>query len=146
MEVDLLSQTSEHALRAVIYLAQQPRGRPIPAEELARALGAPANYLSKTLNVLAKQGVLGSVRGPRGGFWLEIPPESLTLAQVTGIFEETRRNPICLMGGRPCTDHAPCHLHFRWKALRGQTEAPLRETTVAELVGRDQISLEERSR
>jgi Rrf2 family transcriptional regulator, iron-sulfur cluster assembly transcription factor len=142
----MLSQTSEHALRAVIYLAQQPPRTPVSAEELARALGAPANYLSKTLNVLAKQGVLGSVRGPRGGFWLETPPERLTLAEVTGIFEETRRNPICLMGGRPCTDRAPCHLHFRWKAVKGSAEAPLRETTVADLVGAENLAAAARAR
>jgi len=140
----MLSQTSEHALRAVIYLAQQPRGTPVPADELARALGAPANYLSKTLNVLAKQGILGSVRGPKGGFWLAADPEGLSLAAVLEVFDEPRRNPVCLMGGRPCTDHAPCSLHFRWKAVQRSARSPLHETTVAELVGAENLPAGER--
>ena len=52
----MLSQTSEHAIRALLYLAQQPAGEPVPADRIARALGAPGNYLGKTLQLLARRG------------------------------------------------------------------------------------------
>jgi Rrf2 family transcriptional regulator, iron-sulfur cluster assembly transcription factor len=130
----MLSQTSEHAVRAVIYLAQQAPGAPISAEQVSTALGAPANYLAKTLNTLAKRGILGSVRGPRGGFWLATPADKLTLAALVRVFDEPRRNPVCLMGGRPCTDAAPCELHFRWKAINEASNEPLERTTLADLL------------
>ena len=65
----MLSQTSEHAIRAVLFLAQQ-HGEPVSADRVAGALGAPANYLGKTLNMLARRGLLASSRGPAGGFRL----------------------------------------------------------------------------
>ena len=34
----MLSQTSEHAIRALLYLAQRPTGEAVPAERIARAL------------------------------------------------------------------------------------------------------------
>jgi Rrf2 family transcriptional regulator, iron-sulfur cluster assembly transcription factor len=49
----MLSQTSEHALRAALYLAQQPAGTLATADAIAGALGAPRNYMAKTLNALA---------------------------------------------------------------------------------------------
>ena len=39
-------------------------------DTIAGALGAPRNYLSKTLNVLAKHEIVDGVRGVHGGFAL----------------------------------------------------------------------------
>jgi DNA-binding IscR family transcriptional regulator len=44
--------------RARLYLARQPNGSRVPAEVIAEALAAPRNYLSKTLGLLAKAGVI----------------------------------------------------------------------------------------
>jgi Rrf2 family transcriptional regulator, iron-sulfur cluster assembly transcription factor len=130
----MLSQTSEHALRAILYLAQQPRGERVSADTLARALGAPGNYLSKILNTLAKQRVLGSVRGPGGGFWLDVDPDTLSVADLVRVFDEPKKKTVCLLGGRPCTDHRPCSVHFRWKALAEESAEPLARTTIAHLL------------
>lgn len=133
----MLSQTSEHALRAVLYLAQRAqREEHVSAEVIAEALGAPRNYLSKTLNALAREGIVSSTRGPNGGFRLEAAPERLTLAEVVRPFDEPRSRRICLLGGRPCGDRTPCDAHFRWKAVSEAVWAPLRRTTVAELLDR----------
>ena len=61
----LLSQTSEYALRAVLYIAECDG--PVSVGEIAEAVGVPQNYLSKTLHQLARAGVLRSARGPAGG-------------------------------------------------------------------------------
>ncbi len=58
----MLSATAEHALRAVLYLAQTPEATVVPADKIAETLGAPRNYLAKTLNVRAKAGVVRSSR------------------------------------------------------------------------------------
>jgi Rrf2 family transcriptional regulator, iron-sulfur cluster assembly transcription factor len=130
----MLSQTSEHALRAVLYLARQPGQGTTSAERVATALGAPRNYLAKTLNVLAKRSVLASLRGPTGGFRLAMAPEAITLYQVVAPFEESRANPICLLGDRPCAAEAPCSVHGRWTEVMEQVWAPLRSTTIAALL------------
>lgn len=131
----MLNQTTEHAIRALLYLAQHPMGERISAERIARALGAPANYLGKTLNLLARRGVLRSTRGPQGGFSLVLPPEEITLAEVAEVFEEPRSRPVCLLGDRPCSDHAACQAHAHWLELGESMKAPLRRTTIADLLG-----------
>src|SRR6476659_8558089 len=104
----MLSQTSEHAIRALLFLAQRPAGEAVPATRIATALGAPANYLAKTLNALARTGMVASTRGPFGGFRLARPADRITLAEVDDSFGELRPAATCLLGGRPCDACAPC--------------------------------------
>lgn len=131
----MLSQTSEYALRAVVYLARSRGGRPMKLEEIADELGAPRNYLSKTLHQLARGGVLSSGRGPTGGFQLAVPPEELTLARVISSFEPpatlARR---CLLGHGECSDLTPCEAHDRWRAIAGPMREFFHQTTVGDLI------------
>jgi hypothetical protein len=69
----MLSQTAEHAIRAVLFLAQRAPGEPVAPDAIADALGAPRNYLAKTLNALARQGIVSSMRGPDAYFARRIP-------------------------------------------------------------------------
>jgi Rrf2 family protein len=129
----MLSQTAEYAMRAVLYLAQQGDAR-VSAVAISRALGAPANYMSKTLNLLAKAGVVDGARGPTGGFRLAIPASELTVARVADTFAAPRAHPVCLLGDRPCTASEPCAAHHRWTAVTQAASAPLANTTIADLL------------
>jgi len=61
----MLSQTSQYALRTVLQLARLPEGARGSAVDLARQVGVPRNYLSKTLHQLARAGVVARCRGDR---------------------------------------------------------------------------------
>jgi Rrf2 family transcriptional regulator, iron-sulfur cluster assembly transcription factor len=130
----MLSQTAEYALRAALYLARCADGRPVTAETIATALGAPANYLSKTLHALAKAGIVEGVRGPHGGFRLVPAPSELTVARVVETFDERVVQPACLLGGGACDPAAPCEAHFRWLGVTRAMHEPLTSTTVADLL------------
>jgi Rrf2 family protein len=130
----MISQTAEYAVRATLYLARVNATRPVPAETIAAALGAPANYMSKTLNQLARVGIVGGVRGPAGGFRLLVPPARLTVARIVDTFDGPRANPICLLGDRPCSSRRPCEAHHRWTAMTGAMHAPMADTTLADLL------------
>lgn len=130
----MLSQTAEHALRAVLYLAQHGGDGVVPAREVARALGAPPNYLSKTLHLLTKAGIVSGTPGRKGGYRLIHPPEELALSRVIEAFDGFRRNEVCLLGGRPCDASHPCEAHGTWTAILRETRAPLQERTVADLL------------
>ena len=66
----MLSATADHALRATLVLARHASGTRLRATAIADAVGAPRNYMAKTLNQLAKAGIVSSSRGPLGGFLL----------------------------------------------------------------------------
>jgi Rrf2 family protein len=131
----LLSQTAEHALRAVLYLGRNQERGLISAKELAEALGAPPNYLAKTLRLLARHGMLRSSRGPGGGFALAVPPEDLFAADVVEAVDEVSSPASCLMGNRSCDPDHPCEAHFRWADLTKQVLRPMQDTSIADILG-----------
>ena len=131
----MLSSTSDYALRAILVLAQATDGRPLRADQIARATASPANYLAKTLNALAKAGLVHSTRGPFGGFVLAVPAAELSLAQIIDCFDEPRPQTHCLLGNAACDLRHPCIAHQRWTAIKDARRAALADTTVADLLG-----------
>jgi Rrf2 family protein len=131
----VLSSTADYALRAILVLAREYGRRPLRADEIADATGAPRNYMAKTLNALVKAGLLTSSRGPLGGFSLAISPRSLTLARVIDCFDEPRPHTHCLLGDKACDPTNPCAAHDVWSRITATRREPLASTTIADLTG-----------
>jgi Rrf2 family protein len=130
----MLSQTAEYALRAVLYLAARQGDGLFRVSEIAADLGIPQNYLSKTLHLLARAGVLHSSRGKNGGFRLSKPASKLTLAEVVAPFNGPSGARICLLGRVACSDSDPCPAHGRWKSVSNEVSTFFRETKVSDLL------------
>jgi Rrf2 family protein len=130
----VLSQTAEYALRTVLYLADRRDDRLVGAAELAKVLGVPRNYLSKTLHRLTRERILASARGKGGGFRLAADPARLTLLEVVEPFDAVSAERRCLLGRPACDDRNPCPAHHRWKVVSTHVADFFRRTTVANLV------------
>ena len=130
----MFSSTTEYALRAVIYIAEHEAAGPVSGGTIASALGAPANYLAKTLHGLVKAGLLESTRGKGGGFRLVEPADTVSLLAVASVFDRIDEQRRCLLGRPQCRDDQPCAMHERWKPLAEGFSAFLRDTTVADLM------------
>jgi Rrf2 family protein len=128
-----LPQTAEYALRAACYIAEREAGGPVPVSEIAAALGAPQNYLSKTLHQLGTLGVLSSVRGARGGYVLAGRAADLRLATIVEPFL-TPSEHRCIMGRPHCSDGTACGAHWRWKEVKETARAFFVDLTIADLM------------
>ncbi len=134
----MISQTARYALHVLGFLASR-RDEMLPGEEIARATGIPANYLSKVLNQLRKAGIVESRKGWGGGF--RVRPEAATrpirdiVAAIDGI-DSTRRND-CLFGLPACSSSSPCPLHSDWERIRSIFDRMLADTTVADLARKE---------
>lgn len=131
----MLSQTAEHAIRALLYLADEAADRPASTDEVAAAIDAPRNYLAKTLNALARAGYVSASKGPGGGYRLNVAPEELAISQVIEEFDPPAQRHMCLLGGRPCDAEHPCEAHDRWVEMWRRSKEPLRHTLLADLLG-----------
>jgi Rrf2 family protein len=128
-----LPRTAEYALRAVCYIAEHQGAGPVPVSEIAQALDAPANYLSKTLHRLGALGILQSARGVQGGYRLGMAPEQCRLGSIVEPFliESEHR---CIMGHLRCSSEAPCGAHQRWMEVRDTARKFFSELTMADLL------------
>lgn len=128
-----LSSTAKQAVHAVLCIAQADNDTPVRVDEIAGIIGCPRNYLSKTLHLLTRAGVLRSERGPKGGFRLATTPERLTIARVIAPFEPVGERR-CLIGRATCSDGNPCAAHHRWKSIAGDVDEFFNKTTIASLL------------
>jgi len=93
----VISQTTEYALRAVVWLAANPE-KPLTAQQIAEATRVPAGYLAKVLQGLSRAGLLHSQRGLGGGFTLARAPSSLTMWEVVQAVDPLKRIHECPLG------------------------------------------------
>jgi Rrf2 family nitric oxide-sensitive transcriptional repressor len=93
----MISQTTEYALRAVVWLAANPE-KALTAQQIAEATRVPAGYLAKVLQGLSRAGLLHSQRGLGGGFTLARSPAALTMWEVVQAVDPLRRIKSCPLG------------------------------------------------
>jgi len=129
----MMSKTGIHALRALAALAKLSNGRYAGSGEVAKAIGAPRNYLGKLLKTLSHEGLVESQKGKGGGFRLARDPATITLLDVMEPIARVGRWTGCFLGRTTCSADTPCSLHARWGNVRDAYFLFLKETTVADL-------------
>lgn len=130
----LFQHSSELAIRALLFLAQQAPGKLSPVHEIALTAGVSEAYLAKITQRLAGAGLVRSFRGPGRGMELGRTPESITLAAVVRAVQGAFDSGECILGLGMCTGHSPCVLHRDWLPLRTAIQNMLEKTTLADLV------------
>jgi Rrf2 family protein len=100
----LLTRKTDYALVALAGLARRgPDGG--SARDLAEELRLPLPLLRNLLKSLAASGLLGSTRGPAGGYRLARPPGEITLAEVVAAIEGPVHLVTCCPGGDAESGH-----------------------------------------
>jgi len=131
----MISQTTEYALRAVVYLAQHA-DESWTTKQIAAATRVPAGYLSKVLQGLSRAGLISSQRGRHGGFQLAGDPEQLTVLEVINAVEPIRRITRCPLN---LSSHGTdlCPLHQALDETIAKVEEMFGNKKLSELLGRD---------
>ncbi|MEU6075228.1 Rrf2 family transcriptional regulator [Micromonospora sp. NPDC047074] len=134
-----LSARVDYALRAVAELASVTReagggrGRPVTAEQIARAQEIPPKFLESILLQLRRGGIVQAQRGPEGGYWLARPAGEISLAEVIRVID----GPLAHVRGQRPEDlgyHGAARaLQEVWIALRASEREILELVTVADV-------------
>jgi len=129
----------DYAVRACIELARNhpdDGSRPVPVtrQRLAEERAIPAKFLEHILSDLRRGGLVASVRGTDGGYWLARPPAAVSVADIIRAVE----GPLAdVRGDRPEElDYGQglASLQRLWIALRATIRSVLETTTLADLV------------
>ena len=87
MSAARVTNRTNYAVRAVLYLSLQEGGKIIPISEIALQTGLSVKFLEEILLLLRTAGVVQSRRGKQGGYTLQRPPHELTIADVVMALE-----------------------------------------------------------
>ncbi|MCX5770373.1 MAG: Rrf2 family transcriptional regulator [Candidatus Hydrogenedentes bacterium] len=130
----MISKTGLYVIRALSELAKLPPDAWMGTATLAQKTDAPVNYLGKLLHILAREHVILSQKGVRGGVRLARPPHQISLFEALEPFENFSRWNDCLLGKPTCPDPDPCVLNKKWGPIRERVLHFLQSTTAANLV------------
>ncbi len=130
----MLSKACEYGIKAMIFLASRPAdSRRVGAREVAEAIQGPEAFTAKILQLLMKQKLLHSVKGPNGGFELLRKNEDIRLVQIVEAIDGDNLLHGCVLGFANCSDTHPCPMHYKFKAVRDQLTAMMLTTSLEEL-------------
>lgn len=112
------SRQCEYALQSIIYLAQKKQGEMTTIKEISSHLNIPFHFLGKIFQKLSHKGLLHSMKGVSGGFWLAKPAEEIVLMDIVIAIDGSNIMNLCVLGYTACDANAPCAMHAEWKATK----------------------------
>ena len=128
-----VSAKSDYAVRAAIELAAAADG-PVKGERIAEAQQIPIKFLENILSDLRHAGYVQSQRGAEGGYWLAVPADAVTLADIIRAVDGPLAN---VRGARPESvtyGGSAGHLVEVWIAVRVALRGVLERVTLADLI------------
>jgi Rrf2 family protein len=127
----MLSYTCETAVKAVIFLATQSGNTGI--KEIAKNLQASEHTVGKMLQTLVKQGVISSLKGPSGGFFLSQDQKIQPLIHIVEAIDGKKVFSRCGLGLSRCSETHPCPIHNEYKKPRDMMEKIFKTKKVQDL-------------
>ena len=77
-----LSSRSRYGFRAIMELAMHYGKGPLQLKMIAKTGDISGKYLEQLVGMLMRSGLIRSLRGPRGGYFLAMPPEQIKLSDI----------------------------------------------------------------
>jgi Rrf2 family protein len=137
----LRKKTAAYALLAIYEIAQQHRGEPNPsgvrAGDVAQKHKLPKAYVAKILSQLASAGVLHSDRGPRGGFRLNRPMDTISLYDVFGGVGALVTNNIKVVAVKGLPNAVQAAMNRAHQEAAEALKDLFQKTTISDILGKE---------
>ena len=127
----IFSKTCEYAIRSVFFIAHRTEnGTRVGIKEISTGISSPEHFLAKILQELSKKGIVKSVKGPNGGFYMDESTLQRPLADVVEAIDGNGLFTGCGLGLVSCSERKPCPLHNEFKTIRTNIHQMLATTTI----------------
>jgi Rrf2 family transcriptional regulator, iron-sulfur cluster assembly transcription factor len=115
----LYSKSSEYAIQAMIYLAENQSMNRIMVNKIAAEYDIPVYFLAKIVQTLSKHHLIRSFRGRNGGIQLNKPAKDIRIIDIVyAIDGPPPEVEMCVIGLDECSDSVACPLHNNWKIIK----------------------------
>jgi FeS assembly SUF system regulator len=128
-----LSRISDYGIVLMTQLAVRGDAAPCNAREVAAEAQLPLPVVSKILKSLARQGLLVSHRGAKGGYSLARGPERITAAEMIAALDGPIGLTECTIHPGQCDQEPSCHVREPWQRINAVVQRALASVTLAEL-------------
>ena len=130
-----LNKSTRFALYALVELSQDAAAI-LSARQIAEKYGISEHHVVKVLQQLAREGLIRSVRGLRGGFQIARNPKKITMLDVVEIFEpHTPQHSCALLDAADiCEIKGACRIGNVLEEIQQQAYYTLKSVSIATLI------------
>jgi Rrf2 family protein len=130
------TKRADYGLMAIHYIAVHDGFGSVSAKRIAEEFSIPPEIMAKILQRLAKQGLIVSQNGPKGGYGLSRRPAEITVGEVIRALEGPINIVSCLEDSA-CPQMERCNLRRPVKKLQAAISHVLDSMSLAELTSED---------
>ncbi len=130
----MFSKACEYAIRAALYISiKSIDGSKLGIKEIAKEIDSPVHFTAKILQTLSREGIISSIKGPNGGFYLEPKAKPVSLNDIVKVIDGDDVLHACSLGLKQCSNEFPCPIHDEIKAYKDRLRKVMKEKTVQQL-------------
>ncbi len=139
-----ISTRARYGMRAALELAIGYGQRPLQLKYIAQHQDISLKYLEQIIAMLKSGGLVGSIRGARGGYVLAKSPNQVRLSDVFNCLEGQVNTVDCVDNRDYCAKSADCLARQVWKQVQDAINSVLQSMTLQDLVdkAKDKQNLE----
>ncbi len=128
-----VSRTLDYAVRSLIYMGNHEIPR-VGMREISEAQHIPQNYLAKIMRRLVERGLIRSMVGPEGGYFLRKDPKDINLRHIYEAVEGEIRVIDCMDQDEVCALYENCTQLPVWDKLKVSMIKLLENTSLEDLL------------
>ncbi len=129
-----LSTRSRYAARAVIEIAKFSKEKPVSRKSISDNQQISSSYLENILIVLKNQGIIKTIRGPKGGYTLGKDPSEISMFDIVSAFEGSFALVHCIDEPQSCERFLNCPTRLVWEELKAVQLKVLKKYTIEKLI------------
>jgi FeS assembly SUF system regulator len=128
-----LSRITDYGIVLMVELARSADGAARNARNLAAGTELPLPVVSKVLKSLARDGLLASQRGSKGGYTLARNADEITVPEMIEALEGPISLTECTIHPGACQQESSCGVREPWQRINDAVHAALAGITLADL-------------
>jgi len=131
-----VSTRGRYTIRALVDLALSQGEEPVQIKEISKREGISDHYIEILFVKLRKAGFIKSLRGPKGGYQLSLPPSKIRVGDVLRVVEGPLTLVFCVdpqETKRICEKSEACVTRLLWKKISDRINSILDNTTLEDL-------------
>ena len=127
------TKRADYGLMAIHYIAIHDDGGAVSAKRISDEFHIPSELLAKILQRLAKQKLIVSHNGPKGGYALARRPAEISVGEVVRALEGPINIVSCLEASSECPQMANCNLRRPVQKIQAAITQVLDTMSLSEL-------------
>jgi Rrf2 family iron-sulfur cluster assembly transcriptional regulator len=128
-----LTTKGRFAVAAMVDLGTRGNDAPVTLTGISERQKISLSYLEQLFGKLRRNGIVESVRGPGGGYYLARPGKEISIADIISAVDEPMDATNCEGKGN-CQDGRPCSTHELWFGLNEVLNTYLSRVNLQQLV------------